>query len=263
MGHGIQTQRTFLPILLLAGVRRRAHVDIESALRIERESLVRVLPLFRKFADHGLARPGGRELALLERIAVHADVVGHIQPVLEDAHFRALHVAERRDHVGLAIADWCRASRRGRCGWRGRCRRWRPRRGGGPCPGLRAPRPRRIRPAASGRRCRRRMPHRRHDAAQCSDTNYSGEPRIAHVSIPCDLVDSTQVDVKHRDLRPDAIVRAILRQRNGGPASAGASSASTRSGRATATSRRNMRRKLHDVLQTPGIRRETSRRVRG
>ena len=59
---------------------------------------------FGKFADHGLARTGGRELALLEWIAVHAHIVGYVQPVLENAHFGAFDIAERRDDVGLAVA---------------------------------------------------------------------------------------------------------------------------------------------------------------
>ena len=63
-----------------------------------------MLALLRKFADHGLARAGGRELALLEWIAIHAHVVGDVQPVLEDAHLGAFDVAEGRDDVGLAVA---------------------------------------------------------------------------------------------------------------------------------------------------------------
>ena len=63
-----------------------------------------MLALWRELRDDRFARAGRRELALLERIAVDADVVGDIQPVLEDAHFGAFDIAEWRRQLGLAIA---------------------------------------------------------------------------------------------------------------------------------------------------------------
>jgi hypothetical protein len=63
-----------------------------------------MLALLGEFRHHGLARARRRELALLEGITVHADVVGHVQPVLENAHLRAFDVTERFHHVGFAVA---------------------------------------------------------------------------------------------------------------------------------------------------------------
>jgi hypothetical protein len=60
-------------------------------------------------APSGSRRPppasaGRRKLALLQLVAVHADVVGDVQPVLEEADLGALHVAELHGLVGLAVA---------------------------------------------------------------------------------------------------------------------------------------------------------------
>ena len=101
---GIAAQRAFLAVLFLAGIRRRADVHVQRAVRIERERLVRVLAFLGKAGHHRLARAGRREFTLFQRVTVHTDVVRDVQPVLVDHDAGALHVAELRRLVDLAVA---------------------------------------------------------------------------------------------------------------------------------------------------------------
>ena len=99
---------------------------------------------------------------------------------------------------------WCRASRPGRCGWRGRCRRWRPRRDAGPRPDLPARRWRRIRPAASGRRCRR--PAATPPAAGVNAKLTTRAKHVVRMSVPCNpgLMTGRVSCAAHRPVRRDS-----------------------------------------------------------
>ena len=92
---GILSRQFGSAVARLAGVRWRAHIDVQPTLAVEGDALVLVLPLFRETGDDGLHRSGGQQRAGRHLVSLHRDRGGYVEVAVAKPQTRAASLAER------------------------------------------------------------------------------------------------------------------------------------------------------------------------